>query len=170
MAEEIIVSPGDLPEVKTKFGFVKGDLTEARVRIHGELAERLEKDKVKDEESIGIKAPSGGEGALLQLVVTTNSDRIMGILNYRWNEEGKKWQIQKPNPDVEGMDDGLSPVVTGIGDVVTAIHGLTGGTSTTPTGGTATTTAGEATTTAGGAGTTTAGEVATPPKETRQKK
>jgi hypothetical protein len=122
MAEKIIISPGDLPKVESQFGFAEGELSKARVLIHGELAERL--GEVEDEASIGIKAPSGGEGSLLQIVATTNSDKIIGILNYRWNKEDHKWQIEKPDDDE--MDDGLSPVLKGIGNIVAAIKELRG--------------------------------------------
>ena len=126
MAEEIIISPGDLPKVEKEFGFVAGDLSEASVLIHGELAERLAKDKVKDKGAIGIQAPAGGERTLLQAVVTTNAGGIIGILDYRWSEGDKKWQIEKPDPDDDGTDDGLSPVVKAIGNVVAAIKELEG--------------------------------------------
>ena len=126
MAEEIIISPGALPKVETEFGFAEGDLSKVEVLIHGERAERLEKDKVKDKGSIGIKAPSGDDGGPLQIVLTTDSGEIVAILNYRWNESDKKWQIEKPDPHDDETEDGLSPVVKAIGNVVAAIKELEG--------------------------------------------
>jgi hypothetical protein len=176
---EIIMRLGNLPKFEEQFGFAAADPSQIQVLIHGEpaprlkkeeVAERLEKEKVKDERSIGFKAHSGHAGEPLQIVLTTNSDEIVAILNYRWDEKVRKWQ---PDPDDDdATDDGLSPVVKAIDKVVAAIEGLKGKTppppageaATTTAGGTATAPAGEATTTSAGEATTTpAGEATTTP-------
>ncbi len=120
---EIVVRRDDLPKVDREFGITEEDrdLSEAKVRIEGKEAERLGGDK----DSVTVRAPSDVDhDGPLQILVTTISDKPVGILNYWWN--GREWEFQKPGPDDDGMEDGLSPVVKAIGDVVAAIKEFKG--------------------------------------------
>ncbi len=93
---KIVILRDDLPKVDLEFGITEKDrdLSEAKVLIEGKPAVRLR----GDEDSVTVRAPSDvdHEGPL-QIVVTTNSDKPVGILNYWWN--GQKWEFHPPNPD-----------------------------------------------------------------------
>jgi hypothetical protein len=120
---EIVVRRDDLPKVDREFGITEEDrdLSEAKVLIEGKEAERLGGDK----DWVTVSAPADGDhDGPLQIVVTTISDKPVGVLNYWWN--GQEWEFQKPGPDDDGMEDGLSPVVKAIGDVVAAIKEFKG--------------------------------------------
>ncbi len=121
---EIVIRRDSVPKVDLEFGITEKDrdLSEAKVLIEGMEATRLGEDK----DAITVRDPSdGGHDGPLQIVVTTKSDKVVGILNYWWNEDDKKWEL-RPDPDDVETEDGLSPVVKAIGDVVAAIKELKG--------------------------------------------
>jgi hypothetical protein len=121
---EIVIRRDDLPKADREFGITEKDrdLSEAKVLIEGIPAVRLR----GDEDSVTVIAPADGEhDGPLQIVVTTSSDKPVGILNYWWN--GQEWEFQKPDPNGgDETEDGLSPVVKAIGDVVAAIKEFKG--------------------------------------------
>lgn len=132
----IVIRPRDLPEADREFGITgeDRDLTEAKVLIEGIPVVPLE----QDEDSVTVKAPTDVDhDEPLQIVVTTNSDKVVGVLNYRWNKGRKEWEL-RPDPDDDETEVGLSPIVKAIGDaakeIVHAIEELKGG-STKPAGG-----------------------------------
>jgi hypothetical protein len=109
---EIVVRRVDLPKVDREFGITEEDrdLSKAKVLIEGKEAERVSGDK----DSVIVRAPFDGEhDGPLQIVVTTNSDKPVGILNYWWNKDDKKWEFRL-DPDHDGSEDGMSPVVKAI--------------------------------------------------------
>ncbi len=98
---KIVILRDDLPEADLEFGITDKDriLTEAKVLIEGILAVRLS----GGEDSVTVIAPPDGDhDGPLQIVVTTNSDKPVGILNYRWN--GQKWEF-RPDPVEDQSDD-----------------------------------------------------------------
>jgi len=120
---KIVILRDDLPEADLEFGITDKDrdLSEAKVLIEGIPAVRLS----GGEDSVTVRVPSDrDDDGSLQIVVTTKSDKPVGVLNYWWN--GQEWEFQKPGPDDDGMEDGLSPVVKAIGDVVAAIKEFKG--------------------------------------------
>ncbi len=159
---KLVIRRDDLPKADREFDITEKDrdLTEAKVLIEGMPAVRVQ----GGEESVTVTGPSHvGHNGPLQVVVTTKSDKPVGILNYWWN--GQEWEFPTPNPDDHRTEEGLSPVMKAIGDgakqIVAAIEESEGATATTTT---ATRTAGEtATTTPGEAATTTAGGTSTAP-------
>jgi len=98
---KIVILRDDLPEADLEFGITDKDrnLTEAKVLIEGILAVRLS----GGEDSVTVIAPPDGDhDGPLQIVVTTNSDKPVGILNYWWN--GQKWEF-RPDPVEDQSDD-----------------------------------------------------------------
>jgi hypothetical protein len=152
---EIVVRSADLPKVDREFGITEQDrdLSEAKVLIEGKEAKRLKGDK----DSVTVITPIDGEHpGPLQIVVTTNSNKPVGVLNYWWN--GHQWEFQTPDTDHHRTDDGLSPVMNAIGDAAKIIVHAIEEWATSPAGGTATATAGgPATTPAEGTATMPAG-------------
>ena len=122
---KIVILRDSLPKADLEFGITDKDrdLSEAKVLIEGIPAARLS----GGEDSVTVIAPSDRDhDGPLQIVVTTNSDKPVGIVNYFWN--GQEWVFQKPDPD-DGdaeTEDGLSPVVKAIGEVVAAIKEFKG--------------------------------------------
>ncbi len=117
---KIVILRDNLPKADLEFGLTDKDrsLTEAKVLIEGIPAVRLSGGR----DSVTVIAPSDGDhDGPLQIVVTTNLDKPVGILNYWWN--GQKWEFHPPNPDDDGTEDGLSPVVKAIGDAAGQIVG-----------------------------------------------
>jgi len=95
MAEEIKISPGDLPEARKEFGLSEEDrdLSKAKALIHvrGKRAEFR-----GDKDSITVKVPSDADHGPLTIVVTTDAGKTVAILKYRRDEhDPKQWKNEK---------------------------------------------------------------------------
>jgi hypothetical protein len=115
---EITIRRDYLPGPDLEFGVTETDrdLTDAKVLIEGMPAKRLR----ESQDSVTVIAPRHGDHDWpLQIVVTTNSDKPVGILNFWWN--GHEWEFQTPNADHHRTDDGLSPVIKALGDAAREI-------------------------------------------------